>query len=100
MGSSGVRDAPVVDVESVRARLARRFGPEVAAWCAGLPALADGLAAQWGLRLGQAFPKGGTSVVLPCESGNGELLVLKLTPDPKIAADEAAALEAWMACRH
>jgi streptomycin 6-kinase len=95
-----VRDAPVIDVEDVRARLARRFGPEVAGWCAGLPALAGDLAARWGLRLGQAWPKGGTSVVLPCESDDGELLVLKLTPDLKIAADEAAALDAWMACRH
>jgi streptomycin 6-kinase len=97
---SGVRDVPVIDVEDVRARLARRFGPEVAGWCAGLPALADDLAVRWGLRLGQAWPKGGTSVVLPCESDDGELLVLKLTPDLKIAADEATALDAWMACRH
>ena len=34
-----MRDAPVIDVETVRVRLARRFGPEVAGWCAGLPAL-------------------------------------------------------------
>lgn len=93
-------DAPVIDVESVRARLARRFGPEVAGWCANLPALADDLAARWGLRLEQAWPRGGTSVVLPCESDDGEPLVLKLTPDSKIAADEAMALDAWMACRH
>lgn len=99
MGSSGVRDALVIDVEDVRVRLARRFGPEVAGWCAGLPALAADLADRWGLRLGRAWPKGGTSVVLPCESDDGELLVLKLTPDPEIAADEAAALGAWMACR-
>ncbi len=81
-------------------RLGRRFGPEVAEWCAGLPSLADDLASRWGLRLGQAWPTGGTSVVLPCESDDGELLVLKLTPDLKIAADEATALDAWMACRH
>ena len=97
---SGVRDDPVIDVEDVQARLATRFGPEVAGWCAGLPALAGELARRWGLRLGTAWPVGGTSVVLPCESGNGGLLVLKLTPDLKIAADEAAALGAWMACRH
>jgi hypothetical protein len=98
--SSDVRDAPVIDVEDVRARLARRFGPEVAGWCAGLPALADEVARRWGLQLGRAWPKGGTSVVMPCESDDGELLVLKLTPDLKIAADEATALDAWMACRH
>lgn len=95
-----MRDAPVIDVETVRVRLARRFGPEVAGWCAGLPALADEVARRWGLRLGRVWPKGGTSVVVPCESDDGELLVLKLTPDLKIAADEATALEAWMACRH
>jgi hypothetical protein len=42
----GVRDAVVIDVEDVRARLARRFGPDVAGWCAGLPALAEGLASR------------------------------------------------------
>jgi streptomycin 6-kinase len=46
-----VRDAPVIDVEDVRARLAGRFGLEVAGWCAGLPALADDLAGRWGLLL-------------------------------------------------
>jgi streptomycin 6-kinase len=93
-------DAPIVDVEAVRVRLSRRFGPGVAGWCAGLPALADHLAARWGLRLGPAWPKGGTSVVLPCESRRGEQLVLKLTPDLSIAADEATALDTWMGCRH
>jgi len=98
--SSGVRDVPVIDVENVYARLARRFGPEVAEWCADLPALAGELAGRWGLRLGQAWPAGGTSVVLPCESADGELLVLKLTPDLKIAADEATALDAWKTRHH
>ena len=100
MRSSGVRDVPVIDVENVYARLARRFGPEVAEWCADLPALAGELAGRWGLRLGQAWPAGGTSVVLPCESADGELLVLKLTPDLKIAADEATALDAWKTRHH
>ncbi len=39
-------------------------------------------------------------MVLPCESAAGELLALKLTPDLRIAADEAAALVAWRACQH
>ena len=92
--------APVVDVEAVQTRLSRRFGPEVAGWCAALPALVDDLAARWGLRLGPAWPTGRTSVVLPGESGNGEQLVLKLTPDLSIAADEATALAAWTGCRN
>jgi streptomycin 6-kinase len=94
-----MRDAPVIDVEGARARLSRRFGPEVAGWCAALPALAGDFAVRWGLRLGQAWPKGGTSVVLPCESRSGEQLVLKLTPDLAVAADEATALGIWTGCR-
>jgi streptomycin 6-kinase len=97
--SSGVRGAPIIDVESVQARLARRFGPGVAGWCADLPALADEQAGRWGLRLGPAWAAGGTSVVVPCQSAGGELLVLKLTPDLEIAAGEATALDAWRACR-
>ena len=99
VGSSGMRDVPIVDVEHVRVRLSRRFGPQVARWCAALPARVDDLAARWGLRLGPAWPKGGTSVVLPCESRTGEQLVLKLTPDLAIAADEATALGIWAGCQ-
>ena len=66
----------------------------------GLPALVDEIADRWGLQLGRPWPTGGTSVVLPCESAAGELLALKLTPDLKVAADEAAALDAWGACQH
>ncbi|HEY2518877.1 MAG TPA: aminoglycoside phosphotransferase family protein, partial [Streptosporangiaceae bacterium] len=91
-------DGPVIDIEDVRTRLSRRFGPQVAAWCADLPALAGDLAVRWGLRLGPPWPKGGTSVVLPCASDDGEQLVLKLTPDLALAADEAAALDMWQAC--
>lgn len=89
--------APLIDVGAVRARLARRFGPDVAPWCTVLPDLANDLAARWHLTLAPAWPNGGTSVVLPCESVAGEQRVLKLTPDPEIAADEAAALSAWAA---
>jgi streptomycin 6-kinase len=92
-------DAPLIEVAAVRARLSRRFGPGVAPWCAGLPDLVDELAARWGLRLGPAWPNGGTSVVLPGESGRGQQLVLKLTPDLDIAADEATALAVWTADR-
>ena len=90
----------MVQVEDIRARLTRRFGPGVAGWCAELPALVDTVARQWGLRPGPAWPLGGTSVVLPCQTGNGEQMVLKLTPDLKIAADEATALDLWSASPH
>lgn len=95
--SSGVIEVPVVQVEDIRARLTRRFGPAVAGWCTELPALVDTVAQQWGLRPGPAWPLGGTSVVLPCQAGNGEQMVLKLSPDLKIAADEATALDLWSA---
>jgi streptomycin 6-kinase len=98
--SSGVVDAGVVQVKDIRARLTRRFGPGVAAWCADLPDLADAVARQWGLRLGPAWPAGGNSVVLPCQAGDGEQMVLKLSPDLKIAADEATALDLWSASPH
>ncbi len=100
MGWFGVRDIPVVHVEEVRARLAGRFGPAVAGWCAELPGLLDAVAGQWQLRLGQAWPAGGTSVVVPCWSDGGSQLVLKLTPGLRIAADEAAALREWAASPH
>jgi streptomycin 6-kinase len=100
VGWFGVRDIPVVHIEEVRARLARRFGPAVADWCAELPALLDAVAGQWQLRLGQAWSAGGTSVVLPCWADGGGQLVLKLTPELQIAADEAAALQGWAASPH
>lgn len=92
--------SPLIDVDAVRSRLARRFGPGVAGWCEALPGLADDLAGRWHLALAPAWPDGGTSVVFPCESAAGERRVLKLTPDPKIAAEEAAALTAWHASPH
>lgn len=41
--------------------------------------------------------RGSNSVVLRCQAGDGEEMVLKLTPDLKIAADEATALDLWSA---
>ena len=90
----------MVQIEDIRARLTRRFGPAVAGWCAELPALVDTVARQWGLRPGPALPAGSNSVVLPCQDGNGEEMVLKLTPDLKIAADEAIALDLWSPTPH
>ena len=90
----------MVQVGEIRARLTRRFGPAVAGWCEELPALVGTVARRWGLRPGPAFPAGGTSVVLPCQADNGEEMVLKLTPELKIAADEATALDLWSASPH
>lgn len=46
-----------LDVD-LQERLARRFGPGVADWCAGLPALTRSLALRWTLDLGEPFPGG------------------------------------------
>ena len=100
MRSSGVNDVPVVQIHDIQERLTRRFGSSVAGWCAELPALADAVARRWGLRLGPALSAGGNSVVLPCQADDGEEMVLKLTPDLKIAADEATALDLWSASPH
>ncbi|MFE2409237.1 aminoglycoside phosphotransferase family protein [Kitasatospora sp. NPDC059408] len=78
----------------VRARFAVRFGPSAQAWCDALPALVDGLAARWGLRVGAAGG-GGTARVFRCTDGAGATVWLKLTPDRRVAAEEEAALRAW-----
>lgn len=91
---------PLLDIAAVRARLARRFGPDADPWCEALPALVRNLAGRWDLTLAPAWSHGGTSVVFPGVSGSGEPLVLKLTPEPDIAAQEAAALAAWRGSPH
>lgn len=86
---------PIVLDEAPRAWLEQRFGASAAAWCDGLGALVANVAAGWGLWPVELFPPGATSVVLGCEGGDGGRAVLKLTPDPRIAAEEAAALRTW-----
>jgi hypothetical protein len=75
-----------------RRRLIDRFGPEVAGWCDGLPGLVGSVCGAWRLRVRRALPAGGTSVVFECAAHDGDSVVLKLTPDHRIAAGEAAAL--------
>ncbi|MFF2377356.1 aminoglycoside phosphotransferase family protein [Streptomyces xiamenensis] len=58
-------------MESVTARLVRRFGPQVAGWCAGTPDLVARLASQWGLSLGESLPDGASSVALRCRLPDG-----------------------------
>jgi streptomycin 6-kinase len=83
-----------------RHRLVERFGVEADAWCDDLPALIDAIARIWRLRIETLLPGGANSIVLACTSDDGESLVLKLTPDLRIAAEEAAALSMWASCRH
>jgi streptomycin 6-kinase len=78
-----------------RARMVRRFGPEVQAWCDDVPRLAGELAARWELRELEPVPAGGTSRVVACRIADGERAFLKLTPEPSLAIDEATALRVW-----
>ncbi|MEU5695310.1 aminoglycoside phosphotransferase family protein [Actinosynnema sp. NPDC020468] len=77
----------------MNARLLDRFGEGVRPWLAGLPALVADLSARWDLRVERELT-GGTSHALLC-SRAGEPVVLKVTPEPGIAAEEVAALGAW-----
>jgi streptomycin 6-kinase len=83
-----------------RRRLIDRFGPEVAGWCDDLPGLVGSVCGGWRLRVRRALPAGGTSVVFECAAHDGDSVVLKLTPDHRIAAGEAAALATWAGSRH
>jgi streptomycin 6-kinase len=73
-------------------RLTRRFGPGVADWCAGLPALAGSMAARWVLSLGQPFPAGNSSVAIRCARSDGLPAVLKLSPDLPVVAEQVETL--------
>lgn len=97
---SGVDDLPALLGDVDRARLVQRFGSGAEAWCAGLPGLVNEVRQAWRLQVEALLPAGSNSVVLSCSSDDGKQVVLKLTPSPPIAAQEAAALRAWSACQH
>jgi streptomycin 6-kinase len=78
-----------------RARMVRRFGAEVEAWCDDVPRLARELAARWRLGELEPVPAGGTSRVVACRTADGGRAFLKRTPQHGLAIDEAAALRAW-----
>ncbi|WP_447002875.1 aminoglycoside phosphotransferase family protein [Saccharothrix isguenensis] len=81
-----------MDVEEITARLALRFGPSVAPWCARVPERAASVAARWGLTLGGMMPQGASSVVVECERSDGGGAALKLSPDAGFLAEQAAVL--------
>lgn len=78
-----------------RARMVRRFGAGVQAWCDDVPRLAVELAARWGLSELAPVAAGGTSRVVACRTAGGARAFLKLTPERGLAVDEAVALRAW-----
>jgi streptomycin 6-kinase len=82
--------------EAARERLVSRFGDDARAWCAGLPGLVGRCCSRWDLHLENA-QSGSTSRVYCGRQGGRREVVLKLTPDPAIAREEAVALRAWAA---
>ena len=73
-------------------RLAARFGPGVAGWCAEVPALVARLADRWDLAIGEALEPGAVSVVLRCRWADGTPAVLKLSPDRELLAAQTGML--------
>ncbi|MFB6506750.1 MULTISPECIES: aminoglycoside phosphotransferase family protein [unclassified Streptomyces] len=80
-------------MESVTARLVRRFGPQVADWCAEAPDLIARLTSQWGLSLGESLPDGASSVTLRCRWPDGTPAVLKISPERALLAEQVGMLE-------
>jgi streptomycin 6-kinase len=87
----------ILDAEG-RRKLADRFGSAGDAWTQELPGLVERCCSRWNLTLDQAV-SGGTARVFLGHQPGGRRLVLKLTPDSGIPADEATALRAWAAAR-
>jgi streptomycin 6-kinase len=83
----------ILDAEG-RRKLADRFGPAGEAWGDELPGLVESYCRRWSLTLDHAV-SGGTARVYLGRQPGGRPVVLKLTPDAGIAADEAVALRAW-----
>jgi streptomycin 6-kinase len=77
-----------MDLEPVRARLVRRFGPDVNAWVDQVPARIAELADRWRLKVGEPYPIGNSAIAIRC----GEV-VLKLSPDVEFNAEQVRALQ-------
>lgn len=90
--------AAVLIDDAARARLVGRFGADLAEpWCDALPDLVARLTARWGLEVRETRP-GNTGRTMLCTGPDGDLRVLKLTPDPDVARLEFAGLRAWAGC--
>ena len=82
-------------LQAARHRLLIRFGTRVEPWWESLPEAIGELAERWELVVGDAVGRGNTSLVVRCRRADDRAAVLKLTPDPDLAAAEAAALRSW-----
>ena len=85
--------------EATRERLITRFGAGVGAWCAALPEMVELYCRRWHLDLDTALSGNSSRVFIGRQHGNRGV-VLKLTPEPAMANEEAIALRAWAPTPH
>ena len=90
----GPLSVPILDDEA-RERLMARFGAEIASWWEKLPDVLDVLAERWRVEWGSIIPRGTMSVAIRCRMPDGRPAVLKVSPDRRRLAYEAAALDRW-----
>jgi streptomycin 6-kinase len=86
-------DVPRLD--EARQRLVRRFGDGVQSWMEELPGRLLVLRERWDLELDSVLPKGSMSVVIPCQTAQGQRAILKISPDRERVANEIAGLAHW-----
>ncbi|MFC7676112.1 aminoglycoside phosphotransferase family protein [Mycolicibacterium sp. GCM10028919] len=86
--------AAVIDLPAAVRDMAAR-GPQWADWVDDLPRAAAGQLSEWGLRVDGAPAWGGSSLVLPVRTGDGEHAVLKLAFPQDEVTFEHLALRRW-----
>ncbi len=72
-----------------------RAEPGGPGWLAALPDLVAGCGADWGLTLGDPFPDGHVSLVVPSATPDGQAAVLKIQFPGRETEHEAEALRSW-----
>ncbi len=79
----------------VRERLTVRFGDQVESWFSELPGVLGVLSGRWQVECDSVIPRGSVAVVVRCRMSDGRAAVLKISPDRRRLALEAAALRRW-----
>jgi streptomycin 6-kinase len=77
--------------DPITARLAHRFGAGIATWARTVPSTVDDLARRWHLAVGELIPDGASSAAFRV-TVDGRKAVLKLGPDERFLAEQAAVL--------
>jgi streptomycin 6-kinase len=83
-----------MDVDEITARLSRRFGHGIGAWCAMLPERIARLSARWQLATGTVFDTGNSSVAIRCHGPDGPA-VLKVSPEPRFVMAQVRVLSGF-----